>query len=95
MAVRGGRLGEEFGAGQRQFADAIGFFGLAKSPCDHRVARRTCLYHKLARAVLLDSAVKNRQQNHLGEATTPFSWPWTKPDLAQIHISSLVLRGIN
>jgi hypothetical protein len=50
---------------------------------------------KLAAAVLLDSAAKNRQQNQVGRATTPLSWPWTKPNLAQIHISSLVLRGID
>ncbi|MER9439450.1 hypothetical protein [Mesorhizobium sp. M0618] len=50
---------------------------------------------KLAAAVLLDSAAKNRQQNQVGRATTPLSWPWTKADLAKIHISSLVLRGID
>jgi hypothetical protein len=53
------------------FCDAIGFF----STVERRAAllqgplERLCL--KLARAVLLDSAVKNRQQTYLGRAEIP------------------------
>ncbi|UVK51120.1 hypothetical protein DBIPINDM_004339 [Mesorhizobium sp. AR02] len=53
------------------FADAIGFFSTVewRAALPQGSLKRLCL--KLARAVLLDSAVKNRQQTCLGRAVIP------------------------
>jgi hypothetical protein len=53
------------------FCDAIGFFSTVqwRAALPQGSLERLCL--KLARAVLLDSAVKNRQQTCLGRAEIP------------------------